>query len=89
MRVTGSDRPYGEFYDFYSVSPENFGYHLVRSLKSGKTDFKDFNIILSVKYFPVTMAWRLLMLWLEEQYPICMVAVNILNQQSRMVDNGW
>ena len=31
-RVTAADRPYGEFYDFYSVSPENFGYHLVYSL---------------------------------------------------------
>ena len=28
-RVTAADRPYGEFYDFYSVSPENFGYRLV------------------------------------------------------------
>ena len=28
-RVTVADRPYGEFYDFYSVSPENFGLHLV------------------------------------------------------------
>jgi len=28
-RVTAADRTYGEFYDFYSVSPENFGYHLV------------------------------------------------------------
>jgi hypothetical protein len=24
-RVTAADRPYGEFYSFYSVSPENFG----------------------------------------------------------------
>jgi hypothetical protein len=24
-RVTASDRPYGEFYDFYSVSPWYFG----------------------------------------------------------------
>jgi len=23
-RVTATDKPYGEFYDFYSVSPENF-----------------------------------------------------------------
>ena len=30
-RVTAADRPYGEFYDFYSVSPENFGYHLVHT----------------------------------------------------------
>ena len=29
LRVTAADRPYGEFYDFYSVSPENFGYTLV------------------------------------------------------------
>ena len=28
-RVTAADRPYGEFYDFYSVSPENFGYNHV------------------------------------------------------------
>jgi hypothetical protein len=33
-RVTVADRPYGEFYDFYSVSPENFGYHLVHPLFS-------------------------------------------------------
>ena len=31
-RVTAADRPYGEIYDFYSVSPENFGYHLVFGL---------------------------------------------------------
>jgi len=24
-RVTVADRPYSKFYDFYSVSPENFG----------------------------------------------------------------
>jgi len=28
-RVTAADRPYGEFYDFYSVSPENFGSTLI------------------------------------------------------------
>jgi nicotinic acid mononucleotide adenylyltransferase len=28
-RVMVANRPYGEFYDFYSVSPEYFGYHLV------------------------------------------------------------
>jgi len=30
LRVTAPDRPYGEFYNFYSFSPENFGYHLVK-----------------------------------------------------------
>jgi hypothetical protein len=34
-RVMAADRPNGEFYDFYSVSPENFGYSLIREeLKS-------------------------------------------------------
>jgi hypothetical protein len=28
-RVTAANRPYGEFYYFYSVSPENFGSTLV------------------------------------------------------------
>jgi len=28
-----ADGPYGEFYDFYSVSPENFGSTLVHSIK--------------------------------------------------------
>jgi len=28
-RVTAANRSYGEFYNFYSVSPENFGYNLM------------------------------------------------------------
>ena len=28
-RVTAANRPDGEFYDFYSVSPENVVYHLI------------------------------------------------------------
>jgi hypothetical protein len=28
-RVMAADRPYGEFYDFYCVGPEYFGYSLV------------------------------------------------------------
>jgi hypothetical protein len=31
-RVMAVDRPYGEFYDFYSVSPEYFGCTLVTEL---------------------------------------------------------
>jgi hypothetical protein len=31
--VMAADRPYDEFYDFYSVSPEYFGRHLVRMYK--------------------------------------------------------
>jgi hypothetical protein len=29
-RVMAADRPYGDFYDVYNVSPECFGYHHVR-----------------------------------------------------------
>jgi hypothetical protein len=28
-RMMAADRPYGEFYDFYSVSPEYFGFNFV------------------------------------------------------------
>jgi hypothetical protein len=27
LRVMAGNRPYGEFYNFYSISPECFGYH--------------------------------------------------------------
>jgi hypothetical protein len=29
LSVTAADMPNGEFYDFYSISPEYFGYHLI------------------------------------------------------------
>jgi hypothetical protein len=29
LRAIAADRPYGEFYDFNSVSPEYFGYQLI------------------------------------------------------------
>jgi hypothetical protein len=32
LRVMVADRPYGEFYDFYSVSPEYFGCHHVNTV---------------------------------------------------------
>ena len=37
-RVTAADRTYSKFYDFYSVSPENFGSTHVRIAKIGWTD---------------------------------------------------
>jgi hypothetical protein len=30
-----ADRPYVEFYDFYSISPECFGYSLIPSQPAG------------------------------------------------------
>jgi hypothetical protein len=38
LRVTAADRPYGEFYDFYSISPENFGSTHVQLPRYSRTD---------------------------------------------------
>ena len=40
------------------------------------------------KCVPVTTAWRVFRLWMEERAPICMVAANIFNRQSRTARNG-
>jgi hypothetical protein len=36
-KVTAADRPYGEFYEFYSVNPEYFGY---RDVKRGGSELR-------------------------------------------------
>ena len=41
------------------------------------------------KWVPVTMAWRVLRLRMEERPPIWRVAANKLNKQSRTADEGW
>ena len=41
------------------------------------------------KWVPVTTAWRVLRLWLEERPPVWRVTANILNKQSRTADTGW
>jgi hypothetical protein len=38
---------------------------------------------------PVTTAWRVVMLRMEERPPIWRVAANMLNKQSRTADKGW
>ena len=40
------------------------------------------------KWVPVTTAWRVLRLRMEERPPIWRVAANILNKQSRTADKG-
>jgi hypothetical protein len=40
------------------------------------------------KLVPVTTAWRILRLRMEERPPIWRVAANILNKQSRTADKG-
>jgi hypothetical protein len=41
------------------------------------------------KWVPVTTAWRVLRLRMEQRPPIWRVAANILNNQSRTADNEW
>jgi hypothetical protein len=41
------------------------------------------------KGVPVTMAWRVLRLQMEEWSPVWRVAVNILNKQLRIADKSW
>ena len=41
------------------------------------------------KWLPVTMAWCVLRLQMEEWTPIWRVAANILNKQSRIGDKMW
>jgi hypothetical protein len=41
------------------------------------------------KWAPVTTAWRVLRLRMEERLLIWMVATNILNKKSRTADKGW
>jgi hypothetical protein len=41
------------------------------------------------KWVPVTTAWRVLRLRMEERSPIWRVAANILNKQSRTADKEW
>ena len=41
------------------------------------------------KWVPITTAWHVLRLRMEEQPPIWTAAANILNNQSRAADKGW
>jgi hypothetical protein len=43
----------------------------------------------SEMWVPVTTAWHVIRLRMEEWPPIWRVAVNILNTQSRTDDKGW
>jgi hypothetical protein len=46
-RVTVADRPYGEFYDLYSISLEYFGYNLV--IRRGRLEIEC--LIRSIRFF--------------------------------------
>ena len=49
-----------------------------------------FNLLCNMcLWVPVTTAWRVLRLRMEERPPIRRVAANKLNKQSRTADKGW
>ena len=52
-------------------------------------DVYNTNVIICDKWVPVTTAWCVLSLRMEERPPIWRVAANILNKQSRTADEGW
>jgi hypothetical protein len=51
--------------------------------------YKSMHIRPCDKWVPVTMAWHILRLWMEEWPPIWWVAANILNKQSWTAGEGW
>ena len=55
----------------------------------GILNFKKCSVIsFCDKWVPVTMAWHVLSLQMEEQPPIWRAAANILNKQSWIADKG-
>jgi len=44
---------------------------------------------LIMQWVPVTTAWHVLRLRMEERPPLWRVAMNILNKQSRTADKWW
>ena len=44
---------------------------------------------MPMEWVPVTTAWRVLRLRIEERPPIRRVAENTLNKQSLTADKGW
>jgi len=57
-----------------------FHFHLFKFTRS---------LIPRYKWVPVTTAWRVLRLRMEERPPMWMVAANMWNKQSRKTDKGW
>ena len=48
-----------------------------------------FIVYICDKWVPVTTAWCVPLLRMEERPPVRRVAANILNKQSRTADKGW
>jgi len=54
-----------------------------------RTFIKVYKALPCDKWVPVTKAWRVLRLRMEERPPVWRVAANKLNKQSRTADEGW
>ena len=52
-------------------------------------NFTLYACLIRDKWVPVTTAWRVLRLQMEERHPIWRVAGNILNKQPWRADKGW
>jgi hypothetical protein len=54
-------------------------------------DRRDFKYVTEdfTMWVPVTTAWRVLRLRMEERSPVWRLAVNKLNKQLRTADEGW
>jgi len=63
--------------------------HSERNVNFRKVNLFAFSAKRIRKWVPVTTAWRVLKLRVEEPPPIWRVAANGLNKQSRTVDKGW
>jgi len=51
-------------------------------------NLKNLGVDVGGNWVPLTTAWRILKLWIEERPPICRVAANILNKHPRTVNKG-
>jgi hypothetical protein len=54
-RVMAADRPYSEFYDFYSVGLEYFGYHLVYCIRREYPKLNNDDSLKNIKYLVYVM----------------------------------
>jgi hypothetical protein len=53
-----ADRPYGDFYDFYSVSPEYFGYYHIKYATYGTKHIIDNDICALKKVYMTVYALK-------------------------------
>jgi len=52
-------------------------------------NIRQWSTTLQDEWVPVTTAWRVLRLCMEERPPIGSVPANILNKQTQTADKGW